>query len=65
MSKVPWFSDFGVLAANIAFPVVPAGDGPLLGAVFLAARETSPTGVRLHSSPPKVRRIVNAVPQMR
>jgi hypothetical protein len=37
MPKVPWFCDFGIGFANVAFAVVPARDGPLLGAVFLAA----------------------------
>jgi hypothetical protein len=48
MSKVPRFSDFGVLFADITFPVVPARDGPLLGAVLLAARLASPSWVRFH-----------------
>jgi hypothetical protein len=48
MSKVPWFCDFGVCFADIALPEVPAGDGPLPGAVFLAARQACPFRVGLH-----------------
>lgn len=48
MSKVPRFSDFSILATDIAFAVVPAGDGSLLGAVFLAAGLAGPTRVRFH-----------------
>lgn len=48
MPKVPWFSDFSVCFADIALSEVPAGDGPLLGAVFLAARQACPFGIGLH-----------------
>lgn len=64
MSKVPWFSDFGVLAADITLPKVPTSHRSLLGAVFLAARQTGPLWVRVHSEL-SLRSDIKKTPKMR